>query len=81
MLRAANRSSATKQCSEHTTFYAYNVRIYYTIDLWTPMTYCYGFWQCKVPVLCALLTTYPQHGPCMILQRNVKTRLYLRDNL
>ena len=45
------------------------------------MTYCYDFWQCKMPVLCALLTTYPQHGPCMILQRNVKTRLYLRDNL
>ena len=66
----------------NTTFYAYSVRIYYTIDLWTPMTYCYDFWQCKVvSVLCALLTTYPQHGPCMILQRNVKTRLYLRDNL
>ena len=45
------------------------------------MTYCYDFWQCKMSVLCALLTTYPQHGPCMILQRNVKTRLYLRDNL
>ena len=45
------------------------------------MTYCYDFWQCKVSVLCTLLTTYPQHGPCMILQRNVKTRLYLRDNL
>ena len=32
----------------NTTLYAYNVRIYYTIDLWTSMTYCYGFWQCKV---------------------------------
>ena len=65
----------------NTTFYAYNVRLYYTIDLWTSMTYCYDFWQCKVSVLCALLTTDPQHGPCMILQRNAKTWLYLRDNM
>ena len=52
----------------NTTFYAYNVRIYYTIDLWTSMTYCYDFWQCKMSVLCALLTTYipsarPVHDP------------------
>ena len=65
----------------NTTLYAYNVRIYYTIDLWTSMTYCYDFWQCKVSVLCALLTTYPQHGPCMILETDSTTRLCLRDNL
>ena len=45
------------------------------------MTYCYDFWQCKVSVLSAMLSTFPQHGPWMILQRNVKPRLYLRDNL
>ena len=38
----------------NTTFYAYNVRIYYTIDLWTSMTYCYDFWQCKVQGVCAV---------------------------
>ena len=65
----------------NTTFYAYNVRIYYTIDLWASMAYCYDFWQCKVSVLCALLTTYPQHGTCMILETDPTTRLCLRDNL
>ena len=65
----------------NTTFYAYNVRVYYTIDLWTSMTYCYDFWQCKMSVLCALLTTYPQHGPCMILETDSTTRLCLCDNL
>ena len=47
----------------NTTFYAYNVRIYYTIDLWTSMTYCYDFWQCKVSVLCALLPNGPPGHP------------------
>ena len=67
----------------NTTFYAYNVRtqLYHTIDLWTSMTYYYDFWQCKVSVLCALLTTYPQHGPCMILETGPTTRLCLRDKL
>ena len=45
------------------------------------MTYCYDFCQCKVSVLCALLTTYPQHGPCMILETGPTTRLCLRDKL
>ena len=47
----------------NTTPYAYNVKIYYTIDLWTSMTYCYGFWQCKMSVLCALLPHLPSARP------------------
>ena len=66
---------------KNTAIYFCNVSIYYIIDLWTSMTYCYDFWQCKMSVLCALLTTYPQHGPCMILETDSTTRLYLRDKL
>ena len=66
---------------KNTAIYFCNVKIYYTIDLWTSPTYSCCLAMQDVPLLCAWLTTYPKHGPCMILQRNVKTRLCLRDNL
>ena len=66
---------------KNTAIYFCNVNIYYIIDLWTSPTYSCCLAMQDVPLLCAWLTTYPKHGPCMILQRNLKTRLYLRDNL
>ena len=64
---------------KNTAIYFFNVNIYYNIDLWTSPTYSCCLAMQDVPLLCAWLTTYPKHGPCMILQRNVKTRLCLRD--
>ena len=51
----------------NTTFYAYNVRIYYTIDLWTSMTYYYGSWQmqdvCAVRFADHLPSARPVYDP------------------
>ena len=44
----------------NTKFYAYNVRIYYTIDLWTSMTYCCCVRHCRV---CLYYAVWYSHDP------------------